>query len=97
MSKQLPVTDQFAITQMRVLVFAIWLSVAILAAYLFRDVSSGYADVQTKSEKDAATYARLIEEHATATIERADLALRSIADRLDPVDLEQGRSRPVPR
>lgn len=97
MSKQLPVTDQFAITQMRVLVFAIWLSVAILAAYLFRDVSSGYADVQTKSEKDAATYARLIEEHATATIERADLALRSIADRLDPVDLEQGRSRQVPR
>jgi PAS domain S-box-containing protein len=83
--------------EQRWVVLSIWILVGCLAALIVRDLMKQHETVQNSANRDVEVMARLVEEHATSTIERADLALRSVSDRMTPADLQRGMAVPEMR
>jgi hypothetical protein len=73
-----------------VLLAASWLSIGVFSAYLVFTLFHGHAETLRRAQAEALTQARLVEEHATATIERANLGLLTLAERVTADDLQAG-------
>ena len=77
--------------------FILWLPIALLAAYLGHSLAVDYDDALQRAQSESLVHARLVQEHAASTIERANLGLQAIADRLLPADLASGLNLPANR
>lgn len=66
---------------------ALWFAIAIFFVYLGNSLIGDRIAVEDSAREQARTYARLVEEHASATIERTNLLLLSVADHIRPADL----------
>ncbi len=77
-------------TELRWVLASIWLLVACLAALVARNLLKEHETVQNSAYRDIEVMAQLVSEHATSALERADLALRSVSERMTPADLQRG-------
>ncbi len=69
---------------------ALWFAIAIFFGYLVNSLVSDRSAVENTARDQARTYARLVAEHAEATIDRTNLLLLGVADNLRSADLLQG-------
>ncbi|MFA7280470.1 MAG: PAS domain S-box protein [Sterolibacterium sp.] len=74
--------------------FVVWLVIATFIGYLVASLISSRQHAELRVHDQARTYARLVEEHASATFDRANIALLAVADQLNPLDLSL--SKPLP-
>ena len=68
-------------------VVAVWLVITAFIGYLFISMASSRQSVEQRVRDQAESYARLVEEHASATFNRANIALLAVMDHLAPADL----------
>jgi signal transduction histidine kinase/ActR/RegA family two-component response regulator len=73
-----------------VLLAGIWLSVASCAGYIYFSTVRGYDEALETAQRESLTQARQVAEHATATVERADITLQAVADQVHDDDLSAG-------
>jgi PAS domain S-box-containing protein len=74
--------------------FVVWLVIATFIGYLVVSLNSSRQHAELRVRDQARSYARLVEEHASATFDRANIALLAVADQLNPLDLSL--SKPLP-
>ncbi|MBI5922274.1 MAG: PAS domain S-box protein [Betaproteobacteria bacterium] len=67
--------------------FVVWLVIAAFIGYLIVSLVSSRQHAELRVRDQARTYARLVDEHASATFDRANIALLAVADQLHPQDL----------
>jgi len=72
------------------LLASIWLSVAICSAYIFFTTIRDYDEALETARRESLTQARQVIEHASATVERADITLFAAADLIHDADLRAG-------
>lgn len=72
------------------LLAGIWLSVASCAAYIFFTTIRDYDEALETATRESLTQARQVGEHATATLERADITLLAAIDLIPEKDLRAG-------
>jgi hypothetical protein len=68
-------------------VTAIWTGIAVFVGLLAVSLYLGYRVAVQQAEQQVLTVVRLVEEHATSTIGRANLSLHAAIDLLTPADL----------
>jgi len=66
---------------------AVWLVIAAFAGYLITGVVESKHSTEQRVRDEAISYARLVEQHASAAFDRANIALMGVADHLNPADL----------
>ncbi len=66
---------------------AIWLVIAAFAVYLITDLVSSRQSAEQRVRDQAVSYARLVEQQASAAFERANIALAGILDHVRATDL----------
>lgn len=84
LSKQLPFIKMDRTAQVLV---AVWLVIAVFVAYLITGLVSSRQSMEQRVHDQAKSYARMVEEHAEATFDRANIALMAVTDHLTPLDL----------
>ncbi|MFA7268203.1 MAG: diguanylate cyclase [Sterolibacterium sp.] len=67
--------------------FAVWLVIAVFVGYLFASLASSRQSVELRVHDEARSCVRLVEEHAAATFDSANIALLEMEDHLTPADL----------
>src|ERR1035437_7025985 len=67
--------------------FVVWLVIATFVGYLITDLVSSRQSAEQRIRDQAVSYARLVEQHASAAFERAYIALMGVEDHLRPTDL----------
>lgn len=67
----------------------VWLPMLLLVAFIGVSLWHSFAQHRADTERQTQIIARAVEEHATATIERASLGLLSIVERVHPADLDR--------
>ena len=72
------------------LLASIWLSVAICCAYILFTTIRDHDEALDTARRESLTQARQVIEHASATIERADITLFAAADLIHDADLRAG-------
>ena len=77
-------------SQQHPVLVALWLSVALLSAYLIHALSQSHDETLQRAQTESLTHARMVQEHAASTIERANLCLQSASDHVLPADLSGG-------
>ena len=82
--RQLP---SFEINGTNQAIFAIWLVIAIFIIYLITSMVRSRLFVEQRVRDQADSYARLVEEHASATFNQANIAMMAVIDHLSPADL----------
>ncbi len=65
---------------------AIWLVIVAFIAFLLVDLVFAYRATERNVRQQALTYARVVEQHASAAFERANIALLGVSDHLQPSD-----------
>ncbi len=68
----------------------LWLVIAAFIVYLFVDLSVSRRSVERRAHDQALTYARLLDQHASAVFDRVGGALEAVADQLRPSDFASG-------
>jgi len=72
------------------LIWVIWLVAGLFFYYVISDTFHSYRDTLKRSRNDALAQARLVAEHASNTINFADLVLLEAVDVLSDTDLKRG-------
>jgi signal transduction histidine kinase/ActR/RegA family two-component response regulator len=72
------------------LLASIWLSVACCVAYIYFTTIRDYDEALETAKQESLMQARQVAEHATATVERADITLLAAADLIRDEDLRAG-------
>ncbi|TSA41698.1 MAG: hypothetical protein D4R58_01095, partial [Betaproteobacteria bacterium] len=67
--------------------FVVWLVIATFVGYLITDLVSSRQSAEQRIRDQAVSYARLVEQHASAAFERAYIGLMGVEDHLRPTDL----------
>lgn len=75
----------------------LWCAIALLSAYLIYSVTESYNATLQQASAQALTHARMVQEHASSTIERTDLGLQAVIDSLSPADMQAGLAIPQSR
>lgn len=73
---------------------AIWLVIVAFVAFLLTDLVAARRSTEKHIRNQALSHARVVEQHASAALDRANIALTGIMDHLRPSDLVAGE--PVP-
>lgn len=66
---------------------AVWLVIAAFVGFLISAVYNSRRAAEQKVQDQAVSYARLVEQHAAAAFDRANLALLGVVDRLTAADM----------
>ncbi len=85
LSRQFPFIQTDRTAQALVVV---WLVIAAFIGYLFISLTNSRQHVEQRVRDQAMSYARLVDEHASATFDRASIALMGVTDHLLPSDLK---------
>ena len=70
---------------------AIWLVIIAFAAFLIAGLIASLRSAEQRIRDQTLSYARVVEQHASAAFDRANIALRSSIDHLHPAELITGR------
>jgi diguanylate cyclase (GGDEF)-like protein/PAS domain S-box-containing protein len=73
---------------------AVWVVIAAFIALMIADLLSSRRLGEARVRDQAVSYARLIEQHASAAFDRSDIALLGVIDHLQPGDLLTGARLP---
>ena len=65
----------------------VWLVIAAFVGYLYVGLLTSRHHMEQRVRDQALSYARLVDEHASATFDRANIALMGVADHLLPTDM----------
>lgn len=84
LSRQLPFIQIDRTAQALIVV---WLVITAFIGYLFVSLIGSRQDTEQRVRDQAMSYARLVDEHASATFDRANIALLAVTDHLNPSDL----------
>jgi len=84
LSRPFPFIRQDRTTQA---LLVVWLVIAMFIGYLFVSLANSRRHTEQRIQDQARSYARLVEEHASATFNRTNVALLAVVDQLDPLDL----------
>ena len=69
------------------ILLAVWLVIAGFTGYLITGVMNSRQSTEQRVRGEALSYARMVEQHASAAFDRANIALMGISDQLRPSDL----------
>jgi len=75
----------------------VWLTISVVTTFMFVESWLGHRSIEEKSSAEALSFARLVEEHATATIERANLTLLVASDAMTLADFRGAKTLPEAR
>jgi len=75
----------------------IWLVIAGFIAFLISDLIAARQSTEKHIRNQALSYARVVEQHASAALDRANIALMGVTDHLLPSDLTIGGTLPEAR
>ena len=73
------------------ILIAIWLVIAVFAAFMITDLMASRQLTEQRIRGQALSYARVVEQHASAALDRANIALANSMDYLRPADLTRGK------
>ncbi len=76
---------------------AVWVVIAAFMAFLFADLVSSRQRVESRVRDQAVSYVRLIEQHASAALDRSNIALLGVIDHMRPWDMAAADRLPEAR
>ena len=76
---------------------AVWVVIAAFIAFLVADLVNSRRQVESRVSDQAVSYVRLIEQHASAALDRSNIALLGVVDHLRAADIAAGDRLPEAR